>query len=111
MAEMLHWSCLLHIKICVKWGQLITIIFPFLQLIANHGMKNMMTDICTYLHDSGTIIWLHESDKLRDFVFLRPRWLIDIIKTLVRNDIHKLEYDEIEDILIPRAVLRSRSVL
>ena len=74
-------------------------------------MKNMMTDICTYLHDSGTIIWLHKSDKLRDFVFLRPRWLIDIIKTLVRNNIHKLEYDEIEDILIPRAVLRSRSVL
>lgn len=71
-------------------------------------MKNMMNDICVYLHDSGTVIWLHENTKLKDYVFLRPRWLIDVIKTLVRNDISKLEYDEIEDILIPRCVLKSR---
>lgn len=68
----------------------------------------MMRDICIYLHDSGTIVWLYDNEKMQDYVFLRPRWLIDIIKSLVRNNIGDLDYEEMEDTLIARAVLRSK---
>ena len=77
-------------------------------MVSGHGMKNMMKDICTYLHDTGTVIWLHNDEKLKDYVFLRPRWLIDVIKTLVRNDLNQVEYEEMEDILISKAVLKYR---
>ena len=67
-----------------------------------------MKEICTYLHDTGTIVWLHNDEKLTEYVFLRPRWLVDVIKTLVRDDVGHLEYEEMEDILIPKAVLKYR---
>ena len=68
----------------------------------------MVDDICRYLHDTGTIVWLYESDKLKEFVFLRPAWLIDIIKSLVRHDIGAVEYEELEDLLLPRGIIRPR---
>lgn len=73
-------------------------------------MKNMMTEICTYLHDSGTVVWLYQDENLKDYVFLRPRWLVGTIKSLVRDDMKHLEYEDMEDILISKAVLKYRSV-
>ncbi|XP_067950079.1 malignant fibrous histiocytoma-amplified sequence 1 homolog [Watersipora subatra] len=78
------------------------------ELIIRHGMRTMMPEICTYLHDTGAVVWLLNDEKLKQYVFLRPRWLIDVIKTLVRDDLRCLEYEEMEDILISRAVLKYR---
>ncbi|KAF6026659.1 hypothetical protein EB796_015035 [Bugula neritina] len=78
------------------------------KLISNHGMKNMMKDICMYLHDTGTIVWVHNDEKLKDYVFLRPRWLIDVIKSLIRNDMKNLDYEEMDEVLLANAVLKHR---
>jgi len=71
-------------------------------------MKNMMKDICMYLHDTGTIVWVHNDEKLKDYVFLRPRWLIDVIKSLIRNDMKNLDYEEMDEVLLANAVLKHR---
>ncbi|XP_013406492.1 malignant fibrous histiocytoma-amplified sequence 1 [Lingula anatina] len=50
------------------------------------GMKHLMPSIGVYLHQIGKILWWHEDPLLKKYVFLRPSWLMDVLRELFRHD-------------------------
>lgn len=73
-------------------------------------MKNMIDEICSYLHDSGSVIWLRQKGALKDIVFLRPRWVISAVEKLNRRSLTSLEYEDLEYQLASKGIPRSRLV-
>lgn len=45
--------------------------------------------VVQFLHDIGDLLYYPENDRLSDFVFLQPQWLVDVIKYLIRHDLNK----------------------
>ena len=39
------------------------------------------------------VIWLSEHPSLKQFIFLRPSWLSDVIKQVFRHDVSQLDYN------------------
>ncbi|CAH1781823.1 unnamed protein product [Owenia fusiformis] len=51
------------------------------------GMRHLMPNITQYLHDSGKVLWFRDNPNLQEYVFLRPSWLIDVIKQFIRHNV------------------------
>ncbi len=56
------------------------------------GMKHMIRSITNYLHDTGKLLWYYDHPILKNYVFLRPSWLADVVKTVFRHDVAELDY-------------------
>lgn len=68
--------------------------FPFLswkdyekEVVERFGMKRILTQITQHLHNIGKLLWFSESCVLRDFVFLKPEWLLEVFKAIYRHDL------------------------
>ena len=46
-------------------------------------MKHLPQAISQYLHDTGKILWFSKHQKLKNYVFLRPSWVTDILRQIV----------------------------
>ncbi|XP_043915068.1 malignant fibrous histiocytoma-amplified sequence 1 homolog [Protopterus annectens] len=51
--------------------------------------KEVLKDILRYLHRTGLIVWYEEIDMLANKVFVKPGFLIELFKTIIRHDIEK----------------------
>lgn len=59
------------------------------------GMKHLLESITQYLHDVGKVLWFSNIPSLKDFVFIRPTWLFDIFRLIMRHDLHTtLDYNQ-----------------
>ena len=56
--------------------------------VANNGFRNVYLRKC-----SLQVIWYSSNPRLKQFVFLRPSWLSDVIKQLFRHDVAELDYN------------------
>lgn len=68
--------------------------FPFLswkdyekEVVERFGMKRILTEITQHLHNTGKLLWFSESRCLKDFVFLKPEWLLEVFKAIYRHDL------------------------
>jgi len=41
--------------------------------------------------DMGLIVWLEDMDALDETVFIRPQWIVDVLKAIVRHDMFETE--------------------
>ena len=46
--------------------------------------------VLNYLHQVGSVLYYSHHNFLRDFVFLTPQFVVDVLKTLYRHDISSL---------------------
>jgi len=44
--------------------------------------------------DLGLIVWLEDVEALRERVFIRPQWIVDVLKAIVRHDMFIVEEDK-----------------
>lgn len=58
----------------------------FDEITDKFGMKRMMKDITTYLHETGRVIWFAKNPILSQYVFLRPSWLFELLRNVYRHD-------------------------
>ena len=64
----------------------------FEQVTKKFGMKHLMGNITQYLHDIGKVVWFAEHPTLKEFVFLRPSWIMECLGPIFRHDIKVLDY-------------------
>lgn len=41
---------------------------------------------------SVQVLWFSSVPSLKDYVFLRPSWLFDVLKQLLRHDLHSMTF-------------------
>ena len=58
----------------------------FDEMTEKFGMKRMMNDITSYLHETGRVIWFKKNPILSKYVFLRPSWLFEILRNVYCHD-------------------------
>ena len=63
------------------------------EVTKRYGMKHLMVPITHYLHDVGKVIWFSNHSRLKDFVFLRPSWLADVMKHVFRHNVNDIDYN------------------
>ncbi len=77
----------------VKWDDFVA------EVTKRFGMKHLIEQITKYLHEVGKVIWLHDHPTLREFVILRPTWLMELLKAVFRRDIVDMDMTTQEDTL------------
>ena len=40
-----------------------------------------------WLHDVGIVLWYHEDPRLRTRIFLRPQWVVDLLKPILGHEL------------------------
>lgn len=61
------------------------------------SMRHLVQSITEYLHEIGKLMWFSTNPHLKEFVFLRPIWFMDIVKGLFRHDfVERTEYSSDE---------------
>ncbi|CAG5116836.1 unnamed protein product, partial [Candidula unifasciata] len=60
------------------------------EVTSRFGMKHLMRPIAQYLHEIGQILWFSSVPKLKDLVFIRPSWLLDLLRCFLRHDLDKV---------------------
>jgi len=45
-----------------------------------------------FMQDHGLIVWL-KAERLYNFVFIRPQWIVDILRAVLRHDMLKTEHE------------------
>ncbi|OAF65529.1 hypothetical protein A3Q56_06767 [Intoshia linei] len=60
------------------------------------GIKSIIHDVTIYLAETGKILWLSYDPHLRNTIFLKPIWLMELIKVLYIENLSELKkiYDE-----------------
>lgn len=73
--------------------------FPFLtwkdyekEVVERFGMKRILTQITQHLHNIGKLLWFSESRGLKEFVFLKPEWLLEVLKAIYRHDLLEAQF-------------------
>ncbi|XP_061465985.1 malignant fibrous histiocytoma-amplified sequence 1 homolog isoform X1 [Rhineura floridana] len=70
----------------------------------------LLQDILRFLHRIGLIVWYEEVKQLESTVFLRPAFLIDIFKTLVRYGLmQQLESIAVDILIAEHTTIRDRT--
>ena len=69
----------------VKWDDFV------LEITKRFGMKHLIEQITKYLHETGKVLWLHDHPTLKEWVILRPTWLMDLKKFLFNKDIINMD--------------------
>ncbi|KAK2154300.1 hypothetical protein LSH36_271g02017 [Paralvinella palmiformis] len=70
----------------MRWDEYVALV------TGKFGMRHLIQAITEFMHDTGKIIWYSDHPTLRDYVFLRPSWLVDVFKAIFRHDIDQLDY-------------------
>lgn len=64
------------------------------EVTGKFGMKRLIRDITSYLHETGKVVWFSKNENLAKYVFIRPAWLFELLKTFYRHDISQaLDYN------------------
>lgn len=56
------------------------------EVTTKFGMKKQIKDITQYLHVTGKVLWFSTAPVLRNYVFIRPAWLFELLRNIYRHD-------------------------
>ncbi|XP_025080166.1 malignant fibrous histiocytoma-amplified sequence 1 homolog isoform X2 [Pomacea canaliculata] len=70
----------------MRWGEFSE------EVTQRFGMKHLLVSITQYLHETGKVLWFSSVPSLKEYVFLRPSWLFDVLKQLLRHDLHSMTF-------------------
>ncbi|XP_005096406.2 malignant fibrous histiocytoma-amplified sequence 1 homolog [Aplysia californica] len=70
----------------LKWDDFVE------EVTSRFGMKHLMKAIAQYLHETGQILWFSNIESLKASVFIRPSWLFDVFRSLLRHDFNDVTF-------------------
>ncbi|CAL1531996.1 unnamed protein product [Lymnaea stagnalis] len=66
------------------------------EVTSRFGMKHLVKSIAEYLHETGQILWFQRVESLKGIVCIRPSWLFDVFRLLLRHDFEHASQGQVE---------------